>query len=243
MAKFLAAAAAIIGQQRENEKSALRIPRLGKLRHRAQGIADMSSNATLIDWLNLAVQALTLLVFVVSIRFLGRQIRDQQRQIEQQQLQIEKADQQVSKEHDWNRRKAVVELSLDYSSIERMQVRRRLEEVADWYEPTQDFTTLSTEQQRALAPDLKQMLNYLEGIAVAVKHNVYDRDIAYEFLGAHIPAVFRWSKPWIDTMRAHAGDPSILEAIETLSHQWDLKNRDIASVVDTDSWREGKAPT
>jgi hypothetical protein len=44
------------------------------------------SSATLIDWLNLAVQALTLLVFVVSIRFLGRQIRDQQRQIEQQQL-------------------------------------------------------------------------------------------------------------------------------------------------------------
>jgi len=87
------------------------------------------------------------------------------------------------------------------------------------------------------------MLNYLEGIAVAVKHNVYDRDIAYEFLGAHIPAVFRWSRPWIDTMRAHAGDPSILEAIETLSHQWDLRNRDIASVVDTDSWREGKAPT
>jgi hypothetical protein len=201
------------------------------------------SSAALIDWLNLAVQALTLLVFVVSIRFLGRQIRDQQRQIEQQQLQIEKADQQVSKEHDWNRRKAVIELSLDYSSIERMNVRRRLEEVADWYEPTQDFTTLGVEQQRALAPDLKQMLNYLEGIAVAVKHNVYDRDIAYEFLGAHIPAVFRWSKPWIDTMRAHAGDPSILEAIETLSHQWDLKNRDIASVVDTDSWREGKAPT
>jgi hypothetical protein len=201
------------------------------------------SSATLIDWLNLAVQALTLLVFVISIRFLGRQIRDQQRQIEQQQLQIEKADQQVSKEHDWNRRKAVIELSLDYSSIERMQVRRRLEEMADWYEPTQDFNTLDAEQQRAIAPDLKQMLNYLEGIAVAIKHNVYDRDIAYEFLGAHIPAVFRWSKPWIDTMRAHAGDPSILEAIETLSHQWDLKNRDIASVVDTDSWREGKAPT
>ena len=138
----------------------------------------MTAAASWIDWLNLLVQALTLLVFVISIRFLGRQIRDQQRQIEQQQLQIEKADQQVSKEHDWNRRKAVVELSLDYSSIERMQVRRRLEEVADWYEPTQDFTSLSAEQQRQLAPDLKQMLNYLEGIAVAVKHNVYDRDIA-----------------------------------------------------------------
>jgi hypothetical protein len=203
----------------------------------------MFPSATLIDWLNLAVQAMTLLVFVVSIRFLGRQIRDQQRQIEQQQLQIEKADQQVSKEHDWNRRKAVVELSLDYSSIERMQVRRRLEEVADWYEPAQDFSTLSDRQQRELAPDLKQMLNYLEGIAVAVKHNVYDRDIAYEFLGAHLPAVYRWSKPWIDTMRRRAGDPSIFEALETLSQQWELRNRDIADVVVTETWREGKAPT
>ena len=203
----------------------------------------MFSSATLIDWLNLAVQALTLLVFVVSIRFLGRQIRDQQRQIEQQQLQIEKADQQVSKEHDWNRRKAVIELSLDYSSIERMKVRRRLEEVADWYEPTQDFTTLSAEQQRELAPDLKQMLNYLEGIAVAVKHNVYDRDIAYEFLGAHVPAVYRWSRPWILAMRAHAGDDSILEAIETLSGQWIARNEHLAQELATPGWREGKAPT
>ena len=119
----------------------------------------MLASATLIDWLNLAVQALTLLVFVVSIRFLGRQIRDQQRQIEQQQLQIEKADQQVSKEHDWNRRKAVVELSLDYSSIERMQVRRRLEEVADWYEPAQDFNTLTPEQQRELGPDFHAIVS------------------------------------------------------------------------------------
>ena len=201
------------------------------------------TSSTLMDWLNLLVSALTLVVFVISIRFLGRQIREQQKQIETQQLQIEKADLQVSKEHDWNRRKAVIELSLDYSSIERMAARRRLEEVADWYDPAQDYSSLTAQQQVDIGPDLKQLLNYLEGIAVAVKHNVYDRDIAYEFLGAHIPAVFRWSKPWIDTMRAHAGDPSILEAIETLSHQWDLKNRDIASVVDTDRWREGKAPT
>jgi len=196
-----------------------------------------------IDWLNLLVSALTLVVFVISIRFLGRQISEQQRQIAQQQLQIEKADQQVTKEHDWNRRKAVIELSLDYSSIERMHVRRRLEEYADWYDPAQDYATLTVEQRREIDADLKQVLNYLEGIAVAIKHNVYDRDIAYEFLGAHVPAVYRWSKPWIDAMRTHAGDASILEAVETLSAQWELRNRDLAEVLDTPTWREGKAPT
>ena len=201
------------------------------------------ANASWIDWANLLVQVGTLLVFVLSIRFLGRQIREQQRQIEQQQLQIERADQQVSKEHDWNRRKAVVELSLDYSSPERVRVRQRLEEFADWYDAAQSFNTLSEEQQRSFVPELKQMLNYLEGIAVAIKHNVYDRDIAYEFLGAHLPAVYRWSKPWIDTMRERAGDPSIFEALETLARQWELRNRDIADVVATDTWREGKAPT
>ena len=201
------------------------------------------TSSTVMDWLNLLVSALTLGVFVVSIRFLGRQIREQQRQIEQQQLQVEKADQQMSKEHDWNRRKAVVELSLDYSSIERMAARRRLEEVADWYDPMQDYASLTQQQQRDLAPDLKQLLNYLEGIAVAIKHNVYDRDIAYEFLGAHVPAVYRWSKPWIESMRRKAGDPSIFEALETLSGQWELRNRDIAEVLATPTWREGKAPT
>ena len=202
----------------------------------------MTSN-TVMDWLNLLVSALTLGVFVVSIRFLGRQIREQQKQIETQQLQIEKADLQVSKEHDWNRRKAVVELSLDYSSIERMAARRRLEEVADWYDPAQDYASLTEQQQRDLAPDLKQLLNYLEGIAVAIKHNVYDRDIAYEFLGAHVPAVYRWSKPWIDAMRVHAGDDSILEAMETLSLQWLARNEHLAQELATPSWREGKAPT
>ncbi|MDB6163235.1 MAG: hypothetical protein JWL98_667 [Xanthomonadaceae bacterium] len=201
------------------------------------------TSPALMGWLNLLVSALTLVVFVVSIRFLGRQIREQQKQIAQQQLQIEKADQQVTKEHDWNRRKAVVDLSLDYSSIERMQARRRLEEFADWYDPAQDYGTLSPAQQREISADLKQVLNYLEGIAVAVKHNVYDRDIAYEFLGAHLPAVYRWSRPWIDAIRAHAGDASILEAVETLSRQWELRNQDLAQVLDTPIWREGKAPT
>ena len=40
-----------------------------------------------------------------------------------------------------------------------------------------------------------------------------------------------------------AGDPSIFEALETLAEQWELRNRDIADVVATDTWREGKAPT
>jgi len=202
----------------------------------------MTSSA-LMDWLNLLVSALTLVVFVVSIRFLGRQIREQQKQIETQQLQIEKADLQVNKEHDWNRRKAVIELSLDYSSIERMAARRRLEEVADWYDPAQDYATLSEQQQRDIAPDLKQLLNYLEGIAVAIKHNVYDRDIAYEFLGAHVPAVYRWSRPWIQAMRVHADDDSILEALETLSGQWVARNAHLAQELATPGWREGKAPT
>jgi len=109
-----------------------------------------------IDWLNLLVSALTLVVFVISIRFLGRQISEQQRQIAQQQLQIEKADQQVTKEHDWNRRKAVIELSLDYSSIERMHVRRRLEEYADWYDPAQDYATLTVEQRREIDESLAE---------------------------------------------------------------------------------------
>ena len=202
----------------------------------------MTSSA-LMDWLNLLVSALTLVVFVISIRFLGRQIREQQKQIETQQLQIEKADLQVNKEHDWNRRKAVIELSLDYSSIERMAARRRLEEVADWYDPAQDYATLSEQQQRDIAPDLKQLLNYLEGIAVAIKHNVYDRDIAYEFLGAHVPAVYRWSRPWIQAMRVHADDDSILEALETLSGQWVARNAHLAQELATPGWREGKAPT
>jgi hypothetical protein len=201
------------------------------------------TSSILMGWLNLLVSALTLGVFVVSIRFLGRQIREQQKQIETQQLQIEKADLQVTKEHDWNRRKAVIELSLDYSSIERMAARRRLEEVADWYDPAQDYATLSEQQQRDIAPDLKQLLNYLEGIAVAIKHNVYDRDIAYEFLGAHVPAVYRWSRPWIQAMRVHAGDDSILEAVETLSGQWVARNAHLAQELATPGWREGKAPT
>lgn len=197
----------------------------------------------LMDWLNLLVSALTLVVFVISIRFLGRQIAEQQRQIAQQQLQIEKADQQVSKEHDWNRRKAVMELSLDYSSAERIRLRKQLESVIDWYDPGQDYAMLTPEQREQLTPDLKQMLNYLEGIAVGIKHNVYDRDIAYEFFGAQMPAICRWCKPWIEDIRTHAGDPSILEAMETLSAQWDLRNRDIAREVESPTWREGKAPT
>jgi len=201
------------------------------------------ASASLVDWLNLLVAAGTLLVFVVSIRFLGRQIGEQQRQIAQQQLQIEKADLSVNKEHDWNRRKAVVELSLDFLTAERVRMRQHLEAVADWYDPAQDYSTLTPGQQAAYTADLKQVLNYLEGVAVGVKHNVYDRDMAFEFLGAHLPAVFRWSRPWIRKMRVHAQDPSIYEALETLSRQWDVANRDIAQRVQTDSWREGKAPT
>jgi hypothetical protein len=214
-----------------------------KLAARSRRRGNAVAEPALMDWLNLLVSALTLVVFVVSIRFLGRQITEQQRQIAQQQLQIEKADQQVTKEHDWNRRKAVIELSLDYSSAERIRLRKQLESVIDWYDPGQDYSTLTPGQREQLTPDLKQMLNYLEGIAVGIKHSIYDRDIAYEFFGAQMPAICRWCKPWIDDIRAHAGDPSILEAMETLSAQWDLRNRDIVRELESPAWREGKAPT
>ena len=44
-------------------------------------------------------------------------------------------------------------------------------------------------------------------------------------------------------MRRHAGDPSIMEAMESLSAQWELRNRDIVRELVSTTWREGKAPT
>ena len=51
----------------------------------------------------------------------------------------------------------------------------RLEEFADWYDPAQDFSTLTPQLQQDIAPDLKQLLNYLEGIAVAVPRSTTSR--------------------------------------------------------------------
>jgi len=195
------------------------------------------------EWIAIALAALNLVLFTVSIVFLGRQIREQQTQLEQQQLQIQKADEQVKKEHDWNRRKAVVDLAMDYVSSERMGLRARLDAVADWYEPSQSFATLEPEKQEALGRELKLHLNYLEAIAVGVKHNIYDKEIAYEYFGALVPAAYRWARPCIEEARKDAGDPSFWEALERLAAQWAIENAEIARMLASEHWREGKPPT
>jgi hypothetical protein len=195
------------------------------------------------NWIGLLLSALNLVVFTISILFLGRQLKEQQAQLHQQQLQIEKADLQVRKEHDWNRRRAVVEMARDYCSEERVRMRARLEAVASWYDPSHSWASLAPAPRAEIETALKLHLNYLEGIAIGVKHSVYDREIAYEFFGAHLPAAYRWARTRIEQARAEAGDPSIWEALERLSTQWSAENAQIAALVASERWREGKPPT
>lgn len=91
---------------------------------------------------------------------------------------------QIRSGHEWSRRKATTDLLQDVVAGKFREMRRVIEAKVDPYQSKQSYADLKA--SNVLNDDdektLTDILNYLEHVAVAVKHNVLDGDYCYEML-------------------------------------------------------------
>jgi len=132
---------------------------------------------------------------------------------------------QIRKQHEWNRRRAAQDLTQHMIQGDFHSIRWKLGKYAHWYEASYTYADVATpENKEELDNLLKVYLSYFEGVALGIKHHVYDEDIAYEYFGAMIPEVYRWAKPYIDDLRRRADEPTIFIELITTAQRWQKKN-------------------
>lgn len=133
---------------------------------------------------------------------------------------------QMKKQHDWNRRKEAQDLIGQMIKGEIYETRKVLEKYVNFWDPYENYLTVANDGNRAeLDFNLKIYLSYFEGIALGVKHNVYDNEIVYDYLGSVVPEVYRWARGYIDNLRNEAEDPTLFIEMALLAEQWGLKNK------------------
>lgn len=166
----------------------------------------------------LIINFLTLLVLAVTAYFYKEQAKSLKEQ-------VKTLNEQISKEHGWNRRKTAHDLVNQMMQREILEIRQQLSKYADFHNISQTYKeVVNRENEKELQFLIEMYLDYFEGIALGIKHNIIDDDIAYEYLGALVPAVYRWSKPYIDEILTRTDDPTIYVEIKKLVESW--QNRD-----------------
>jgi len=122
----------------------------------------------------------------------------------------------------WNRRKATHELTFAIVQGDFLEIRKKLDSYANWYELEEDYSTVITDKNREeINSSLKYYLSFFEGVALGIKNDVYDNDIVYDYFGSSLPEIIRWANPYINKLRTN--DKSIFIEIMNLTEKWKNK--------------------
>jgi len=177
----------------------------------------------MVEIIGLVVDSLTLLAIVVSVWFIICQIK---------------------KEHEWHRRKSAQDLNERLGEGETAMVRKKLGIIAHWYDLDHTYANITGEANDMDEVDylVKSYLNFLEGIALGVKHAVYDEEIAFQYFGGILTEVFRWSRPYVNERRKASGTSIMYIETETVAERWQQKLEKIEKTVKKAARPPGKSP-
>jgi len=147
----------------------------------------------------------------------------------------------LKRQHEWNRRKEAQDLIGQMIKGELYETRKILEKYANFEDPHENYlTAVNRDNKEALDFNLKVYLSFFEGVALGVKHNIYDNDIVFDYLGARLSDVYRWSKSYIDHLREDMEDPTAFHDVEQLAEKWGQRNRYHKMKVIKDLQMKGK---
>lgn len=135
---------------------------------------------------------------------------------------------QIRSQQKWNRRRATQDIVDQLMSGEALRIKERLHPSANTYDSAQSYETTVATFELSKKQDfdfwLRHYLDYLEGIALGIRHKILDETIAYENLGVHLPAWNRWSKHYIDEQIKLSNDKTVYIELRLLAEKWNKKN-------------------
>ena len=178
----------------------------------------------------LIVQIATVIVLIVSVITLKKQI---------------------SKTHEWNRRKAAQDLVDHMFRIRYYELVEALEEISsadgkiivNMNDQDQTYSDVVHDgNKKRIRQHLRPLLGFCEEIALGVRHNIYDKDLAYDYFGFLAPSIFRWSEPFIKEVRQEAEDQTIYIEMEELGREWAKRNKEEAEKARQSQRTQTKKP-
>lgn len=175
-------------------------------------------------YVDLAIKAVTLLVVVVSVTIAFSQFR---------------------RAHEWNRRKASLDLAFEIVNGRRADTVRHLATrygmvIGDANTRTyQDVVaSLKTPEERAdFLVTVRWLLNHAESIAIGLKNHVLDEEITYDHSSLVIARFWEWAQPHIKA--AQAADPTVWIDQQYFVERW--TKRELATIANLRN--PGKNPT
>jgi len=150
---------------------------------------------------------------------------------------------QIRSNHDWNRRKETAERLSFIILGPFVELRRRLEQKADVYDPHADYSTvqLTPDEQRLL----RDLLNYLEQLCIDIKNNLIDDDLAFDSASLVVIGYWRWARPYVAEVRKKIGTEEVLENLEETAARWDAReqaNRERRELLEEEKRRKRIMP-
>ena len=135
---------------------------------------------------------------------------------------------ELKSNHDWNRRRTAHDLIFEGSIGTFRRLRRALARVSDHM--YQAGATSATLEPPLTGPEkliLEAILNYFENLALAVKNNVVDEDIAFESMGGVLLAYWKWAAPYVRECRGI--DPMFWIQIDPIAAKWGKRKDDLVA--------------
>lgn len=175
-------------------------------------------------WADLALKAASLIAAIVSVTLIYRQIK---------------------RTHEWNRRKASLDIALEIVTGARAEYTKTLKARfgVSFSEPSKnEFTAVKERltdaaERGEFVSTVRALLNFNETIALALKNHVFDEDMCYEHYSLILSTMWTWAQPHIREVRAV--DPTIWIEQEHYAKKWLARsNREVESLR-----TPGKTPT
>ena len=149
------------------------------------------------------------------------------RQIELQGQQSQLLEQQIKETHDWNRRKATQEMLQSIADGSVRDILRRLREEFDCdvaAEPPPEYeqvlAAIPADKQKDFKAILITLTNLFEAVAIGIRHNVFDENIAYDYLGKMVPASYFFAEPLVEERRKRVGFDRAIGSLEYCAVRW-----------------------
>lgn len=126
-------------------------------------------------------------------------------------LQFKRAIAETTKTHDWNRRMASQQACYNFMQGFMQEHWNRI------YESICEKQKAWAELDAPQKTSLREILYYLENLGIAMKNNILDEDIIWDYFGSIWPLCYKCAEKFVAQSRSLRNDPQVYENFEEVA--------------------------
>ena len=133
---------------------------------------------------------------------------------------------QIKRDYEWNREKTSQETLNTLVTGEFPDLKHKLEDkfkcaIGNESQTYVDVVKcLSKNKIDELDEILMKLLNIFEAVTIAIKNDIINENICYDYLGWIMAGYYRWGSSFVIKIRRRVGEPRVLENFEYYAQKW-----------------------